>query len=304
MLGLSRVRSEAIPDAIPLLEETRLGERQLELATSLVGLHPDAPAKRARATLARTFGLAPSRPRRGRCRAAHAVDGNGAASRGRAEAGRREGSKIPRAHYLLGQLALFRGKLDEAIALSEKELTINPSDAMAFHQLGDAYLRASKLDEAIAALQKSLWLNPLYSALCTYSWAPLYDRPAGNCRRHAAAGHPAIPTIDRRDYFSANSCSGSAAPTKPKEFAIAESRCSRQDDDGNCAVHGCASACACAVAMGAAQPVNAPASSISFTDVAREAGLVHPSIYGGLARKRWASSKPTAWGGCAHRRRP
>ena len=48
-----------------------------------------------------------------------------------------------------------------------------------------------------------------------------------------------------------------------------------------------ASACAAAVAIGSAQPPNAPASSISFTDVAREAGLVHPSIFGGIDRKRY-----------------
>ena len=48
-----------------------------------------------------------------------------------------------------------------------------------------------------------------------------------------------------------------------------------------------ASACAAAVAIGSAQLPNAPASSISFTDVAREAGLVHPSIFGGIDRKRY-----------------
>ena len=71
--------------------------------------------------------------------------------------------KMPRAHYLLGQMALFRGRLDEAVALSEQELAINPGDAMAQFQIGDAHLRASRVDAAIAALQKSIWLNPFYS---------------------------------------------------------------------------------------------------------------------------------------------
>jgi hypothetical protein len=48
-----------------------------------------------------------------------------------------------------------------------------------------------------------------------------------------------------------------------------------------------ASACAAAGAIGSAQRPNAPASFISFTDVAREAGLVHPSIFGGIDRKRY-----------------
>ncbi len=69
-------------------------------------------------------------------------------------------ARIPRANYLLGQIALFRGRLDDAVALSEKELAISPSDAMAFYQLGDAHLRASRIDDAAAALQKSLWINP------------------------------------------------------------------------------------------------------------------------------------------------
>ena len=60
-------------------------------------------------------------------------------------------------------MALFRGRLDEAIALAQRELAINPGDAMALYRLGDAYARQSKWDEAIAALQKSLWLNPYYS---------------------------------------------------------------------------------------------------------------------------------------------
>jgi cytochrome c-type biogenesis protein CcmH/NrfG len=68
-----------------------------------------------------------------------------------------------RANFLLGQIALFRGRLDEAVARSTRELALNPSDAMAFYQLGDALLRQNRGDEAITALQRSLWLNPFYS---------------------------------------------------------------------------------------------------------------------------------------------
>jgi tetratricopeptide (TPR) repeat protein len=35
---------------------------------------------------------------------------------------------------------------------------------MAWHQLGDVYVRKSQWDEAIAMLQRSLWINPFYSA--------------------------------------------------------------------------------------------------------------------------------------------
>ena len=73
-------------------------------------------------------------------------------------------AKAPRANYLLGQLALFRGQLDEAVARSQRELAINPSDAVALAQLGDAHVRQGRWDQAIRVLQQSVWLNPYYSA--------------------------------------------------------------------------------------------------------------------------------------------
>ena len=72
--------------------------------------------------------------------------------------------RLPQAHALLGQIAIFRGRLDEGIALTEREIALNPGSAMAFHQLGDALVRQAKWDEGIVALQKSIWLNPFYSA--------------------------------------------------------------------------------------------------------------------------------------------
>ena len=39
--------------------------------------------------------------------------------------------RTPRANYLLGQIALFRGQLDAAVDRSTRELAINPSDAIA-----------------------------------------------------------------------------------------------------------------------------------------------------------------------------
>lgn len=72
-------------------------------------------------------------------------------------------AKLPQANYLLGQIAIYKGRLDEGIALLERELTINPGNANAYYKLGDAYTRQLKWDEAITALQKSIWLNPFYS---------------------------------------------------------------------------------------------------------------------------------------------
>ena len=52
--------------------------------------------------------------------------------------------RLPQAHALLGQIALFRGRLDEAVSLTEREIAINPGNAMAFYQLGDARVRQGK----------------------------------------------------------------------------------------------------------------------------------------------------------------
>lgn len=71
---------------------------------------------------------------------------------------------VLQAHYLLGQEALFRGRLDEAVALTQRELALNPLDAMAAVQLGDALGRLDRWAEASAVLQRAIWLNPYYSA--------------------------------------------------------------------------------------------------------------------------------------------
>ena len=90
----------------------------------------------------------------------------------RADQGAREGSAPAQANCLLGQIALFRGRLDEAITLTEREIAINPATRWRFSQLGDAYVRQAQWDEGIAALQKSIWLNPFYSAPTSCSAGP------------------------------------------------------------------------------------------------------------------------------------
>ena len=166
VLGLCYYLTGRYPEAIPLLEETRVwAQDNLELGY-ILGLayiqarQPDA----ARTSLARTFRLPPDSA------GAHVIAAQmmlrlEMEPQAEAELKRaiEKDPRAPRANYLLGQTALFRGRLDEAIALTERELAANPGDAMALYQLGDAYLRASRADEAMEALQKSLWLNPYYS---------------------------------------------------------------------------------------------------------------------------------------------
>jgi tetratricopeptide (TPR) repeat protein len=166
VLGLSYYLTGRYADAVPLLEQTRAWARDnLELGYVL-GLayiqirRPDA----ARESLAQTYRIDAGSA------AAHVLAAQlmlrvemEAQAEGELKRALEKDPRVPRANYLLAQIALFRGRLDEAIALSERELTINPTDAMALSQLGDAYGRASKNDDAIAALQRSMWLNPYYS---------------------------------------------------------------------------------------------------------------------------------------------
>jgi tetratricopeptide (TPR) repeat protein len=167
VLGLSLYLAGRYAEAVPRLEATRAwASENQELAYVLAQAYIQTrePAK-ARDVLAGLFGAAPGSA------ASHLFAAQMMIRLEHDELARPElekalalDPKLPRANLLLGQIALFRGRLDEAVAFSGKELAINPSDAFALSQLGDAYVRASKWDEAIAALQKSIWLNPFYSA--------------------------------------------------------------------------------------------------------------------------------------------
>jgi tetratricopeptide (TPR) repeat protein len=167
VLGLSRFVMGRFPEALPLLEATRVwaadnAELGYVLGQAYVQTRqPD----RARETFARTFRVAADSA------AAHLLAAQMMIrlefeSQAEAELTRaiEKDPKVPRAHALLGQLALFRGRLDEAVLMTEREISLNPGDAMAFSQLGDARLRQLRWDEGIDALQKSIWLNPYYSA--------------------------------------------------------------------------------------------------------------------------------------------
>jgi len=167
VLGLSYFLAGRFSDAVPRLEATReWAADNAELGYVLGQAYVQVgQADRARRTFARVFGV---------------PDGSAAACllsaqmmiRLEAEAlavaeltrAMELDPRLPQVHALLGQIALFRGRLDEAVRLTEGEIAINPGNAMALYQLGDARVRQGKLDEGMAVLQKSIWLNPFYSA--------------------------------------------------------------------------------------------------------------------------------------------
>lgn len=67
--------------------------------------------------------------------------------------------QLPLAHYLLGELYLYKSRLPEAIREFQKELQINPAYAATYYKLGDAYSRVQKYDEAQRMLQLSIRLD-------------------------------------------------------------------------------------------------------------------------------------------------
>jgi tetratricopeptide (TPR) repeat protein len=167
VLGLSLHLLGRYAEAVPWLERTRQRMKQdLELSQVLgVAYIQTGQADKARPLVAEVFGVPPD------AAAAYVataqlmirLEQNELAQAELARAMAKDPT-LPRAHALAGQLALFRGRLEEAIELTKKELAINPTDAMAFSQLGDAYVRLQRWDDAIEALQRSIWINPFYSA--------------------------------------------------------------------------------------------------------------------------------------------
>ena len=166
VLGLSHYLAGHIADAIPYLEDTRridANDIKLAYALGMAYAQTRQPTK-ARESFARVFGLAPGSA------AAYLLNGtmmNRLELEDLAEADLKAAlqlePRLPEAHYVLGQIAIFRSRLDEALALMRAELAINPAHAMALYRTGDIYSRQEKWDAAIAALQQSIWINPYFS---------------------------------------------------------------------------------------------------------------------------------------------
>jgi len=67
--------------------------------------------------------------------------------------------KLPLAHFLLGELYIYKSRIPEAVAEFQKELAINPAHAATYYKLADAYSRIQKYEDAERLLQRSIWLD-------------------------------------------------------------------------------------------------------------------------------------------------
>lgn len=166
ILGQSCFLSARMPEAIAWLERSiGAGMRTNEIyyMLGIAYIQHREPAK-ARDALAKLFGVTTDSA------AGHLVTGQMMVRQEFEEFAVKElrqalelDARIPQAHYLLGELAIYRGELDRGIEEFQRELTINPNFSMAYFKIGDAYARREDWDRAIPFLQRAAWLNPDFS---------------------------------------------------------------------------------------------------------------------------------------------
>jgi tetratricopeptide (TPR) repeat protein len=166
VLGLSLYAAGRLPESLPYLEATRAwapDNIELHYFLGLAYLQTGKIAP-ARGALAVTFGIRPEDA------GAYLMTAQMLIRLNLVEAAVEElkraldkDARLPNARFLLGQMALFRGRLDESAEWSRAELEVNPGNAMAWQQLGDVFIRKTQWDDAIPMLQRSLWINPFFS---------------------------------------------------------------------------------------------------------------------------------------------
>ena len=68
--------------------------------------------------------------------------------------------KLPLAHFLAGEIHLFKSEVAPAISEFQQELALNPGHALTYYKLADAYSRVQRFDDSERLLQRSIWLDP------------------------------------------------------------------------------------------------------------------------------------------------
>jgi len=67
---------------------------------------------------------------------------------------------LPAAHQLLGEIALAKANVPQAVKELEAEQKLNPVDGSIYDRLGDAYVRTGQYEKARQALNKAVLLEP------------------------------------------------------------------------------------------------------------------------------------------------
>lgn len=164
MHGVSLFRLGRIQEAIPLLEQGRVGVRSANVDPDYVLALCYADVQRyddARHAFAAQYGFELDSPE------AYLLAGRLFLRRELRDEAGVEAAKalalnpsLPLAHELLGEVALSRADLPTAIREFETERKINPLNPDLYDRLGDAYLRAGQYNDAQQALNRAVLLEP------------------------------------------------------------------------------------------------------------------------------------------------
>jgi len=166
-LGLSYYFEGQLSEAIPLLKQA--SERfpsNAEFAYALgIACLRARDIESAREAFARMFQVAPGSADAGLVTAKMMMgEQMEELAQKELEGAGEKNPRLPQLHFLLGELAIFRGDVDAGIAQLKSEISLNPGFAAAHYRLGDAFTRKQMWGDAVAPLQKAIWLNPEFSS--------------------------------------------------------------------------------------------------------------------------------------------
>ncbi|RXS98074.1 tetratricopeptide repeat protein [Silvibacterium dinghuense] len=163
MMGLTLFRMGQPANAIPYLEKVRQWTPNSEAdANYVLGLcyMNSQRYDDARRAFAAQYGVAPDSG------AAYLLTGNMLINANLPELAAAQAQKalvatpnLPMAHFLLGEVALFKSDIDGATKEFEAERALNPGYAPVYDRLGDTYAHVGKYQEAQEALMKAISLD-------------------------------------------------------------------------------------------------------------------------------------------------
>jgi tetratricopeptide (TPR) repeat protein len=165
-LGLSEYFLGRYPDALPLLDRAAEASTDTDLiyALGMCNLRMHNPA-RARSAFARLFRVPAGSASASLLTAKLMIrDQMEDAALAQLTELRKQDPNLPELHYLMGELALFRGDVGEGIREIKQEIALNPGFSLAYYRLGDAYSRSRVWSEAERSLKQAIWLNPDFSS--------------------------------------------------------------------------------------------------------------------------------------------
>jgi tetratricopeptide (TPR) repeat protein len=165
-IGRNEYLAGHIQAAIPWLEKARAaGDRNNELFFMLGDSYLQArQVPKGRAAFADVYGVPPESAA-ARLFTAHMLMRLEFEDDAQAEleAALAREPKLPEAHFMLGEIAIYRAQIDRAVDEINHEIALNPGFAMAYYRLGDAYTRREDWEHAVPPLQRAVWLDPTYS---------------------------------------------------------------------------------------------------------------------------------------------